>query len=59
MLALTVEFLQRSHQLKLDFSARDGLNMLRYALKRLAQDSDHPLSKDQAWHEALKHCMGG
>ncbi len=27
MLALTVEFLQRSHELKLDFSREDGLNM--------------------------------
>ncbi len=58
MLALTVDFLQRSHELKLDFSARDGLNLLRYALKRLAQDSDHPLSKDAAWFEALERCLG-
>jgi MoxR-like ATPase len=58
MLALTVEFLQRSHELKLDFSARDGLNLLRYALKRLAQQADHPVSKDQAWHEALERCLG-
>ena len=58
MLALTVEFLQRSHDLKLDFSARDGLNMLRYALKRLAQESDHPISKDHAWRESLERCLG-
>ena len=58
MLAMTVEFLQRSHELQLDFSARDGLNLLRYALKRLAQDANHPLSKDAAWHEALQQCLG-
>jgi MoxR-like ATPase len=58
MLALTVEFLQRSHELKLDFSARDGLNLLRYALKRLSQETDHPVSKDQAWREALERCLG-
>jgi len=58
MLALTVEFLQRSHELKLDFSARDGLNLLRYALKRLAQDREHPISKDVAWREALERCLG-
>ncbi len=58
MLALTVEFLQRSHELKLDFSPRDGINMLRYAMKRLAQDPDHPVSKDQAWREALEKCLG-
>jgi len=58
MLALTVEFLQQSHDLKLDFSVRDGLNVLRYAIKRLAQDADHPLSKDRAWREALENCLG-
>lgn len=58
MLAITVEFLQRSHELKLDFSPRDGINLLRYAMKRLSQDSSHPLSKDQAWREALEKCLG-
>ncbi len=58
MLAMTVEFLQRSHDLQLDFSARDGLNLLRYALKRLSQDPEHPLSKDAAWHESLERCLG-
>ncbi len=58
MLNLTVEFLQQSHQLKLDFSTRDGINVLRYALKRLSQDSTHPLGKDKAWREALKNCLG-
>lgn len=58
MLAMTVEFLQRSHSLKLEFSPRDGINLLRYALKRISQDPKHPLSRDQAWQEALKHCLG-
>lgn len=58
MLAMTVEFLQRSHELRLDFSARDGLNLLRFALKRLAQDTTHPLSQDAAWREALEFCLG-
>lgn len=58
MLAMTVEFLQASHQLKLDFSPRDGINLLRYAIKRLQQDLGHPLSRDQAWQEALERCLG-
>lgn len=58
MLNLTVEFLQESHGLKLDFSTRDGINVLRYALKRISQDLDHPLSRDQAWQEALEKCLG-
>jgi MoxR-like ATPase len=58
LLALTVEFLQRSHSLKLDFSARDGINILRYAIKRMAQDADHPVAKDKVWKEALENCIG-
>lgn len=58
MLNLTVEFLQEAHSLKLDFSTRDGINVLRYALKRLAADPEHPLSKDEAWREALVKCLG-
>lgn len=58
LLALTVEFLQRAHELKLDFSPRDGLNILRFAIKRMAQDPKHPLSRDDAWREAL-HCVLG
>src|SRR3954464_977073 len=46
MLAVTVEFLQHSHELQLDFSVRDGINLLRYAIKRLAQDPKHPVGKD-------------
>jgi len=58
LLNLTVEFLQKSHELKLDFSTRDGLNVLRYALKRIAQNPEHPLAKDTAWREALERCLG-
>jgi MoxR-like ATPase len=58
MLNLTVEFLQESHGLKLDFSTRDGINVLRYALKRILQDPDHPLSRDKAWQESLQKCLG-
>ena len=58
MLAMTVEFLQKSHELKLDFSIRDGINLLRFAIKRIAQNPDHPLSHDVAWRESLEHCLG-
>ncbi len=58
MLALTVDFLQHSHKLKLDFSPRDGLNLLRFAIKRMAQDPDHPVARDLAWQEALEKCLG-
>lgn len=58
LLALTVDFLQQAHVLKLDFSPRDGINLLRYAIKRLAQDSKHPLSRDAAWREAVQCVLG-
>lgn len=58
MLGLTVQFLQRSHQLKLDFSPRDGIHVLQYALKRLAQNPNHPLGKDQVWREAVMKVLG-
>ncbi len=58
MLAMTVEFLQHSHALKLDFSPRDGINLLRFALKRMAQDREHPIHRDAAWKEALEKCLG-
>ena len=58
LLALTVEFLQQAHALKLDFSPRDGITLLRFAIKRMAQDPMHPLSRDEAWHEALLCVLG-
>lgn len=58
LINLTVEFLQRAHELKLDYSTRDGINLLRFAIKRLMQDPTHPLAKDEAWREALFRCLG-
>ncbi len=58
MLAMTVEFLQHSHELKLDFSPRDGINLLRFAIKRMIQNERHPVSRDTAWQEALERCLG-
>ena len=58
MLGITVDFLQRAHGLNLEFSPRDGIHILQYALKRLAQDSEHPLGRDTAWHEAVERVLG-
>ena len=58
LLALTVEFLQKAHALKLDFSPRDGINLLRFAIKRMAQDPTHPMGRDAAWREALLCVLG-
>ena len=58
MIAMTVDFLQTAHGLKLDFSTRDGINLLRFASKRMQQNADHPLAKDHVWQEALIQCLG-
>ena len=58
ILALTVDFLQRAHELDLEYSPRDGINIIRFALKRLAQQEDHPASTDAAWTEALERVLG-
>lgn len=58
LIAMTVEFLQMAHGLKLDFSPRDGIQQIRYAMKILRQDPNHPIAKDKAWHEALVRCLG-
>ena len=58
LLKMTVEFLQKSHQLDLEFSPRDGIHILQYALKRLSQEKDHPLSKDDVWKESICKVLG-
>jgi len=58
LLKMTVEFLQKSHQLDLEFSPRDGIHILQYALKRLSQEKDHPLSKDDVWKESVRKVLG-
>ena len=58
MLQLTVDFLQQAHKLDLGFSPRDGIHILQYAIKRLAQNPEHPLSKDAIWREAISNVLG-
>lgn len=64
LLQLTVDFLQRAHGLDLQHSPRDGIHIIRYALKRLAQaeadpaGAPHPLSVDAAWHDAVQRVLG-
>lgn len=58
LLEMTVNFLQKSHQLDLEFSPRDGLHILQYAMKRLIQDKDHPIAKDTIWKESIQKILG-
>ena len=58
ILSIAVGFLQDAHQLNLEYSIRDGLHLIQYALKRLAQDSTHPVALDRTWQEALLKVLG-
>lgn len=58
LINLTVDFLQRAHGLGLDFSTRDGVHIVQYAVKRRAQEKTHPLSKDAAWRESVLRVLG-
>lgn len=58
ILAMTVDFLQQAHRLDLDYSTRDGLNIIRYAVKRLRQKPSHPLSHDRLWSDAVLAVLG-
>ena len=58
LLNMTVSFLQKAHQLELDFSPRDGIHILQYAIKRMSQDSKHPLSRDDLWQESVLKILG-
>ena len=55
---MTTDFLQKSHQLELDFSPRDGIHILQYALKRISQNKESPLAKDELWKEAVSKVLG-
>ncbi len=54
MLGLTIDFLQKSHSLDLSYSVRDGMNVLRFAIKRMMQAGDHPIAKDKLWRQSLE-----
>lgn len=44
--------------MNLDYSIRDGLHLIQYAVKRLAQDAAHPVALDRIWQEALLKVLG-
>lgn len=56
LLKLTVDFLQSSHDLNLPFSTRDGINSIRYSLKRLQQNPKADLAR--IWEEGIRMVLG-
>ena len=57
ILTITVEFLQKAHQLDLGFSVRDGIHLVQYALKRLAQDRHIPCPAMRSGGKRLSKCL--
>jgi MoxR-like ATPase len=58
MLAMTVEFLQQAHELKLDFLAARRDQPAAVRDEATGPDPSHPIAKDAAWREALEKCLG-
>lgn len=56
LLDLCVDFLQGAHKYKLDYSTRDGINIMRYALK--LQKRDAGLETEAAFKRALHQVLG-
>ncbi|MEM7164243.1 MAG: AAA family ATPase [Planctomycetota bacterium] len=55
LLQMCTEFLQESHRYKLDYSTRDGINIMRYALKlRTVQE----LSIEEAFERGIQQVLG-
>jgi MoxR-like ATPase len=59
ILVLTVDFLQKSHKIQLDFSIRDGLNIARYAMKiRGYQKKEKKIPWKNAFQKAVEQVLG-
>ncbi len=56
LLEMTVNFLQTAHGLHLPFSTRDGINSIRYSMKRLHQKPKTDI--DKIWAEGIRMVLG-
>lgn len=56
LLAMTVDFLQEGHRHDMGYSSRDGINIVRYALKRMRSRPE--LGADEAFREAATRVLG-
>ncbi|MGA1875278.1 MAG: AAA family ATPase [bacterium] len=59
ILHLTLDFLQRSHEARFDYSIRDGINITRYAMKiRESFSGSRQLSWEGAFQKAVEQVLG-
>ena len=55
LLQMTVNFLQKGHEYNLNYSTRDGINIMRYALKIKAADE---METEEAFHQSVEQILG-
>ncbi|MBU0754266.1 MAG: ATPase, partial [Planctomycetes bacterium] len=55
VLGITVDFLAKAHGLKLPFSSRDGINVIRYTLKRIKAGAG---AMNDLWEQAVRQVLG-
>jgi MoxR-like ATPase len=55
ILAMTVDFLQQAHGNDSHYSSRDGINIIRYALKL---EASHELTLEQAFDRSVRQVLG-
>ena len=58
VLALTVDFLQGGHEHGLDYSTRDGINIVRYALKKRKRGGKQTGSLKADFEDAVRRILG-
>jgi hypothetical protein len=58
VLALTVDFLQGGHAHGLDYSTRDGINIVRYALKKRERGGKQAAPVKEHFEDAVRRILG-
>lgn len=53
-----VDFLQRAHQANENYTIRDGINIARYAAKRMSSLKGNPVDQDSILREAISMTLG-
>ena len=59
ILELTVDFLQKTHKVQLDVSIRDGINIVRYAMKiKGHQKKEKKITWEDAFQKSIEQVLG-
>ena len=58
LLAMTVDFLQGAHRHRLGYSTRDGINIMRYAMKLQGKHAPKPQTIEESFHQSVEQILG-